>query len=156
IPTLPELYEMLAPDVVHCELTPPSCDHDVLQSPAMHSPPEALICPPWTSSLNAGAAVPTPTLPPEVIRIRSMPPSVLPVRNSILMGTIPVLTAPSTEKRTRLELTYDVPSNPELLRPPTQSSLSSAVGDASVPRLLTNVMREELDVSACRLTNIPR
>src|SRR5688500_9746057 len=52
---------MLEPEpFAHCEL-PPTCDHAVLQSPAMQSP-DALALP-TTSSLCAGVTVPTPTLP---------------------------------------------------------------------------------------------
>src|SRR5687767_9051035 len=53
---------MFDPLVVHwLDVPPPTCDHAVLQSPAMQSPEPLTL--PATSSLCDGVEVPMPTLP---------------------------------------------------------------------------------------------
>src|ERR1043165_4361069 len=91
---------------VHCD--PPTCDQLVLQVPAIHRPPDALICPACTSSLKPGPVVPIPTLPEETVN--AAPPE--PVKRCSFPVSARKTTSPIDALLLQLPLPSANPRNP--------------------------------------------
>src|ERR1044071_4558912 len=93
-----------------------------------------------------------PTLPADVMRIRSTPSEFAPVRNWMAVGTLPADTAPSTANRRRAVLMKLAPSNGVAKRLPMLSPLCTA---APARCFLKKNRAELLSALACSLI-IPR